>query len=118
MITQQEKLTKLKSLLGISDSSKEILIEFALEKAKDMICNYCRIDSVPTALENVQLSMAMDIYRSDSLGKEQVEGTVKSMTEGDVSISFSSAFGSGESSGTGFLKSYTIQLDKFRKLGW
>ena len=117
-MTEQEKLAKLKAILGISDDTKDSILTFALEKVRDMICNYCRINDIPEGLGNVQLSMAMDIYRSESLGQEKAEGTVKSMTEGDVSVSFGSAVSSSENPGMDFLKNYTAQLNRYRKVGW
>jgi len=115
---RMKRLTKLKTLLGIVDDSKDIILEFTLEKASDMICNYCRMKAVPAGLENVLLSMCVDMHRAEQLGQEQNRGTVKSMTEGDVSVSYGAAFNTSDNPGMVFLKNYTAQLDKFRKVGW
>jgi len=111
---------KLKILLGIQeDESKEFLAEFAYEQAGDMVKNYCRIDTVPAALENVVLSMAIDLYRSQNLGGEDAAtGPVKSISEGDVSVSFGSAASTSDNPAMKFLKDYMAQLDRFRKAGW
>lgn len=89
-----------------------------LDKVSDMVCNYCNIDDVPKGLENVMLNMAVDLYRAESLGQEQAEGSVKSITEGDVTVSFASASSASENLGMTFLKDYTAQLNRYRKLGW
>ena len=106
MLTQAERLEKLKLLLGVKNEEK------------DMVCNYCNIEEVPKGLENVLLNMAVDLYRAESLGQEQAEGTVKSITEGDVTVSFASASAISENSGMQFLKDYTAQLNRYRRLGW
>ena len=89
-----------------------------LEKIQDMVCNYCNIDEIPPRLENVMLNMAVDMYRAENLGQEAAEGTVKSITEGDVTVSFGSATSTSENIGMNFLKNYITQLNRYRKLGW
>ena len=118
MLTQAERLEKLKLLLGVKSEEKDNILLFVLDKIQDMVCNYCNIDEVPKGLENVMLNMAVDLYRAESLGQEQAEGTVKNVTEGDVSVAFSSASAISENSGMQFLKDYTAQLNRYRRLGW
>ncbi len=113
-----EKLQKLKLLLGLENDDKDELLLFVIDKVSDMVCNYCNIKQVPKGLEKVMLNMAVDLYRAESLGQEQAEGTVKSVTEGDVTVSFASASAISENSGMQFLKDYTTQLNRYRKLGW
>ena len=83
-----------------------------------MVCNYCNINQIPKGLENVMLNMALDLYRAESLGQEQTEGNLKSITEGDVSVSFGSAYSTADNIGMQFLKNYNAQLDKYRKFSW
>ncbi len=113
-----EKLQKLKLLLGLENDDKDELLLFVIDKVSDMVCNYCNIKQVPKGLENVMLNMAVDLYRAESLGQEQAEGTVKSVTEGDVTVSFASASAISENSGMQFLKDYTTQLNRYRRLKW
>ena len=115
---RQEKINKLHKLLGFDEGEKEEILGFVLDKTNDMICNYCRRESVPAALENVQLNMCVDMYRAESLGQENAQGIVKSISEGDVSVSFGSASAVSENPGMEFLKSYEAQLNRFRKAGW
>ena len=113
-----QRLIKLKLLLGVENDEKDAILCFVLDKIQDMVCNYCNIEEVPKGLENVMLNMAVDLYRAESLGQETAEGTVKSITEGDVTVSFSSASAVSENSGMQFLKGYTAQLNRYRKLKW
>lgn len=115
---KNQKVELLKKLLGIDDDSMDMILTFVLDKVSDMICNYCRIVSVPPKLENVMLNMCVDMYRAECLGQEKAEGPVKSITEGDVSISFGSATSITEDGGMAFLRNYTAQLDRYRKVGW
>lgn len=111
-------LEKLKSLLGVDGSEKDILLQFALDRAEDTICNYCRISDVPEGLETVWLSMAMDFYRTEGYGNEAVPSEVKSITEGDVSVSFGSMASATENAAVSWIKSYEPQLRRYRKAGW
>ena len=115
---RQEKINKLHILLGIAEGEKEEILAFLLDKTADMICNYCRRSAVPAELENIQLNMAVDMYRAESLGQENVQCAVKTITEGDVSVSFGSAASVSENPSMEFLKNYKVQLNRFRKAGW
>ena len=115
---RQEKINKLHKLLGFEEGEKEEIFGFVLDKTRDMICNYCRMSAVPAELENIQLNMAVDMYRAESLGQENAQVIVKSISEGDVSVSFGSASAVSENPSTEFLKSYEVQLNRFRKAGW
>ena len=110
-------LKKLKQLLGITDDSKDFVLQYVIDTVTDMALNYCNIDTLPEQLENIVLAMCMDMYRAESLGQETAQGAVKSMTEGDVSVSFGSAYSVVDNPSMAFLKGYTAQLDRFRRLG-
>ena len=114
---RQEKINKLHILLGIAKGEKEEILAFLLDKTADMICNYCRRSAVPAELENIQLNMAVDMYRAESLGSETSQGAVKSISEGDVSVSYGSAYSVSDNPGMEFLKGCKAQLDRFRRLG-
>ena len=68
-------------------------------------------------LDNVVLNIAMDLYRSRNFGQQQIEGTVKSITEGDVSVAFDTGNCMNLST-SDILKNYKIQLDRYRRMGW
>lgn len=110
-------LERLKKLLGIADYSKDELLQFTIDNVTDMVLNYCNIPKVPEKLENIILSMCVDKYRAESLGSETSQGAVKSISEGDVSVSYGSAYSVSDNPGMEFLKGYKAQLDRFRRLG-
>ncbi len=118
MKMSETNLNTLKMLLGIADSSKDGILIFVINKVTDMILNYCNIDYIPDRLNNVLINMCVDMYRAESLGQEELQGPVKSITEGDISVSFGNASSVSDNPGMEFLKNYTAQLDRFRKVRW
>ena len=111
-------LTKLRQLLGLKEGEKDFILQFIIDKVSDMVCNYCNIEKIPKRLEDIVLNMCVDMYRAESLGQETPQGSIKGITEGDVSVSFGSLTSSTEDSGMRFLRNYIAQLQKFRKLVW
>lgn len=111
-------LEKLKILLGIQDNSKDYVLQLTIDIVTDMVLNYCHIKEIPSGLENVVVSMCIDKYRAENYGQENSEGTVKSISEGDVSVSFGSAFSTSENPSMEFLKNYKSQLNIYRKVVW
>ena len=111
-------LEKLKILLGIEDNSKDYVLQLTIDIVTDMVLNYCHIKEIPSGLENVVVSMCIDKYRDENYGQENSEGTVKSISEGDVSVSFGSAFSISENPSMEFLKNYKSQLNIYRKVVW
>lgn len=106
----KEKLWK---LLGMEADEKG-LVEFAFADAKETALNYCRLDEIPTGLENTVLRMAMDIFRNEELGSSDVPGAVASIALGDTSTSFGKT---SEEFRSGLLKDYKAQLNRYRRLG-
>lgn len=111
-------LEKLKILLGIEDNSKDYVLQLTIDIVTDMVLNYCHIKEIPSGLENVVVSMCIDKYRAENYGQENSEGKVKSISEGDVSVSFGSAFSTSENPSMEFLKNYKSQLNIYRKVVW
>lgn len=100
----------LKCILG--EDLKDDMLKFAANTAEEYIKNYCGIETVPARLEFTALNIAADIYRAVSTEKNGAD--IKSIREGDVSVSFDRLKG-----GIGELKkSYDVMLDMFRKAGW
>lgn len=113
-----EILNKLKALLGISedDESKDLSLEFTLENTEEIIKNYCNIDTIPTELNNTLLRMAIDLYRNESLGEEELPlGSISSITEGDTTVSYKNINSDFKDT---VLKNYEKQLKRYRKLVW
>jgi len=75
-------LDNLKTLLGINDAKQDALLTLILSKASQYILNRCNITTVPTALESVQVDIAVVAY--NRLG---TEGET-SRSEGGLSTAF------------------------------
>lgn len=113
-----KKRLLLKQLLGLQAEDKDELLDFALKKAEELICGFCGRCQVPAGLYHVHVNLALDLYRSESFGSEEVQGAVKQITEGDTTVTFASAASSSENAALAFLKDYKAQLTHYRKLGW
>lgn len=109
-------LEKLKQLLGIKDSDKDFILEFAIERVEDTIKNYCNIKEIPTELNNTVISMAMELYRIENFGSEEEGKDIKSIQVGDTTTTFETNKKIDISKE--LLKDYKAQLDPFRKLRW
>ena len=104
----------LKSLLGIEDDSKNVLLEFSIEQARQVVKDYCNINEVPEVLNSVIIKMAMDYYRNEQPGEKEVPQVVTSITEGDTSTSYSKSTSTEFESG--LIKNYEKQLKRYRKV--
>lgn len=115
-------LTKLKILLGIpvTDTSKDVQLEFSLDFTIDGIKNYCNISDIPEQLENTMLLIAKDYYLNqfaEPVTAGETELNVQSVKRGDVQFNFA-AYAKKGVEGTAFIKSYATQLNAFRRLRW
>lgn len=108
------ELENVKALLGVTDDTKDALIQFALDNAEETILNYCNIETVPEGLEKTQIRMAMDIYRNETLGTAASNGKVSSLSEGDTSISYGSQF--DDTFKESILKQYNKVLNRYRRV--
>lgn len=109
-------LAKFKKLLGlaVTDTTKDIPLQFALDDTQDIILNYCNLLELPKALETTAYRMAIDLYRNESPGEESTPlGTVSAVSAGDTSTSFKSPTSEFKDH---LLKNYKAQLNRYRKL--
>ncbi len=112
------ELNKFKQLLGmeVSDNSKNVPLQFVLDDISETILNYCNLSELPDGLSNTGYRMAIDLYRSEAPGEEDIPlGVVSSVTTGDSSTSFKSSSSEFKDS---LLKDYKKQLNRFRKVGF
>lgn len=110
------QLDKLKLILGITDSNKDALLEFAISRVEETIKNYCNLEAVPAELNNVVLSMAMELYRIENFGSEEVGKTIKSIAVGDTTTTFET--NTDKDTIKGLLKDFKSQIDPFRRVRW
>ncbi|HBF6109038.1 TPA: phage head-tail connector protein, partial [Clostridioides difficile] len=109
---------RLKKLLGISkeDYSKEMILEFILEDVEEIVKNYCNVSVIPEGLNSTVLRMAIDMYKNENLGSEDIAlGSISSISEGDTSVSYRSSASEFKES---LLKDYKSQLNRYRKIRW
>lgn len=111
----QSQVDKLKFLLGITDTEKDVLVEFAIENAEETVKNYCNIDDIPSGLLTTVLRMAADIYRNENFGDATVPQMISSMSVGDTSTSFQTP--SAEFSES-IMKNFKPVLNRYRKVGF
>lgn len=109
-------LTKLKILLGITEDSKNAVLQFCLDFAVQAAIDYCNLDVLPAALEWTAIALAADKYRMEGYGSAEAHtGAVSSVSQGDESISYKDAANQDVS---GLLKNYTVTLNRYRRLAW
>lgn len=111
-----KRLATLKSLLGIQDNSKDILLEFALDNTEEIIKNYCNIDMIPQELHTTHIRMAMDVYRMEQPGEENTPLAETSVKEGDTTVNYSKVHTSEYMNS--ILKDYKKNLNRYRKVGF
>lgn len=112
------ELTKFKKLLSldVSDTSKDVPLQFTLDDTLDTILNYCNLSELPNELETTAYRMAIDLFRNESPGEESTPlGPISSISEGDTSTSFKSSSSDFKDH---LLKDYKVQLNRFRKVGF
>lgn len=110
------QLEKLKQLLGITDDSKDFILQFTIDKVEDTIKNHCNIKDIPIDLDNTVLSMAMELYRIENFGSEEENENIKSVAVGDTTTTFETK--SNNDISKELLKDYKTQIEPFRKLRW
>lgn len=59
-------LELMKALLGISNTSKDIILNFHLENAQIAIKSYSNIDEIPETLNNTIVKLAIFYYKNDT----------------------------------------------------
>lgn len=83
-------LKKLKELKGIDDDGSNDVFLFAIETVIQDILNYCHfeIEDWPVALDNTTVLMSIDLINETDffLKAAEAEGEMKSLSEGDFSI--------------------------------
>lgn len=126
LMSKDDRLTKVKALLGITGTDQDDLLLFVIETVEDMVLSYTNQDTLPAPLEKPLIAMCVSYYKAAGLGSAQAAvGPVASVKRGDVQTSFATASGaSGSAStfnlgaqGSDFFGWRTV-LNKYRKLRW
>lgn len=114
----EERLSRLKSVLGIEDTARDELLAFVLKTVEERILAYIRHDALPEGLERTAVLMAASYWKGGGLGSDQASpGPVTSVSRGDVSTSFAApkedVFGLG---GEDSFFGWRTTLDGYRRL--
>ncbi|KYD30054.1 phage head-tail connector protein [Geobacillus sp. B4113_201601] len=66
-------LDNVKTLLGISDTSRDSLLNIYLSRATSFVKNYCNIDEIPIELDEVIEDIAVYRYRMNGVENVKAE---------------------------------------------
>lgn len=102
-------LGTLKMLLGIKDNKQDSLLSFLIEDSVNSILGYCRIEVLPRQLESLVPTIAADAYRAKGYGQEAAPEIVKSISEGERSVTYAETNPDYD-----YLQSYYDRLNPFR----
>lgn len=106
---KDEALNTVKMLLGIEDNEQDSLLSFLIEDCVNLILGYCRIEILPRQLVSLVPTIAADAYRAKGYGQETAPEVVKSISEGENSVSYEST-----TPNSNFLSNYFERLNPFR----
>lgn len=117
-------LTKIKTLLNITDSSQDELLSLYLEIVKQKVLNYCNREDIPSGLELIIVEITASEFRTKT-NQAAVEsglkaGAIDSIKRGGAQINYSSTSSSSNynkltgGGGADFVANYQIQLDRFK----
>lgn len=81
-------ITNVKTLLGITDTSKDDLLTYIGNVVTTDVKAYCRIPVITDDLQLVINDMVVDRYRARGYGQEEAPKTLSSISEGDVTMQF------------------------------
>ena len=116
-ITGFDYLSTVKVLLGITDTSKDMILEVYIAMTKQSILNYCNISELPEALNYTLCQICADTYHDTTARASGgvIAGAVSSISEDGRTVSFSS--------GSDALKTaiedritHTTELNRYKKL--
>ena len=83
-----------------------------------MVKGYCNIEQIPIELKNVCVEIAMLLYDNENYGEEEKSARLKSITEGNVSVSYQNEASSWKEQKSVLMKMFSEELNKFRKMKW
>ena len=117
-----ERLVRLKHLLGIVEEEQDGLLSTALQAVEDQVLNYLGREELPPELERALLLRTASYWKGAALGGGAAAGPVASVKRGDVSTSFAVSGGAAAGAGTfeladgGAFFGWRETLNGYRKL--
>ena len=126
LMSKDDRLAKVKALLGITGTEQDDLVLFTIETVEDLILSYINQDTLPAPLEKALIVMCVSYYKAAGLGSTQAAaGQVASVKRGDVQTSFATSSGASGSAATFNLGAdgndffgWRTVLNEYRKLRW
>lgn len=126
LMSTDTRLSKVKTLLGITTEDQDAVLEFVIQTVESMVLRYINQDELPDTLENALIVMCVSYYKSAGLGDSSATvGPVSSVKRGDVQTSFATDSGSSGSSNTfnlgadnGEFFGWKTVLNEYRKVRW
>lgn len=107
----KEIIEQVRILLGIDDKDLDMLLGILIDSAISAVLAYCHIDVLPVELHSLIAQIATDTYRDNGYGSTQTPVDIKSISEGDRSISQEV-----RSNTNGFLNNYIGRLKPWRNM--
>ena len=85
-MTDAQKLTDVKTVLGISVTTYDSLLNIYIRQAKQQILTYCNRSNVPEALDDVHIQLAIVYYNRRGLEGEasRTEGAITQTFDKDI----------------------------------
>lgn len=115
--TEFDYLATVKVLLGITDTSKDSILEVYVGLTKQSILNYCNRSDLPEALNYTLCQICADTYR-DTTAKANgavVSGAVSSISEDGRTVSFSNSLDLIKTAAEDRI-THTTELNRYKKL--
>lgn len=75
-------LEKIKIVLGITDTSKDAVINYYIESISNEVISYCNIKNIPSSLQSLICNKVISIMKYEN---NQYKG-IKSISEGDTKL--------------------------------
>lgn len=117
-------LENIKMLLGITDTSKDTLINYWIDYYAKMVLKYCHLSYLDGDLQSIVEQMVVARLGGLALDKntgatDQAPQGVKSITRGDYSITYKDAQSSSQISTLDHVAiNFQGQLNLYRRLGY
>ncbi len=113
-------LKTVKTLLGISDDTKNEILKLVIKETEQRILNYCNLNEMPSELRLTAARMAAELYTESRIGEaldDPDNAVVSSVSEGGRTVAFSMSARIANMTRTADEKiSKMTELNRFKRL--
>lgn len=114
LMSDEDVLTMVKRLLGITDDSEDDVLTFIIQTIEGQVLRYINWDTLPDELQNILVVMVVSYYKSAGLGDTAAAtGPIASVKRGDVTTSFATS-----SAASGSANTFNMGADNGEFFGW